>query len=611
MTVTVEQVKASQPDALTRAGAQMEAAAAAYQTQIDRQQANLDKLKSGWQGTASDAAIADGQKTLEQMRRVHEAMVRVQAPLQAGGAQLTQIRSSVLQTVAQLEGQGWQVASDGTVSVRPGSALDFYARLSPVNALMVRMLAVRNTAAVKKLLAQFDAADQQTDEAVRQAVAGLTNSPGSGAGGGAPTPGDKAEPQIPDTKDPHAIHDWWLSLTPEQKAQMLRDHPDKIGNLNGIPTGVQSEANLKIQKQDLARVNSAAEAHHVSVDEVRAHPEKYGLTATDITRYHNAVEVQKALDRYGRDAKDSRGGTPEILLKKYDPEAFGGKGAAAIAIGNPDTANNTTVKVSGLTTSVKGGSLDNPDPVNLYNETSMADPSKSNSVVMWMGYDAPDDQAVAVPNMARHGAELLAADVNALDATHLGSSHLTVIGHSYGSTTVADAAAGFGMRADDIVLIGSPGTDLAKSAADFHLPPDGHLYVGAASTDPVTYLGREHMSAPGLGLGTDPSIEGYGSTRFDAESSLRDYGTDHSRYFEQGSESLYNMADIASGHGDRLQQNGMTAEHRSDHWYAKVPVVIPTPMGPIPVPGTSITIPGVDQAFDPEADRRAQDNHRH
>ena len=51
-----------------------------------------------------------------------------------------------------------------SVSVRPGSALDFYARLSPVNALMVRMLAVRNTAAMKKLLAQFDAVDQQTDE---------------------------------------------------------------------------------------------------------------------------------------------------------------------------------------------------------------------------------------------------------------------------------------------------------------------------------------------------------------------------------------------------------------------------------------------------------------
>ncbi|WP_131827818.1 alpha/beta hydrolase [Mycolicibacterium fortuitum] len=477
--------------------------------------------------------------------------------------------------VAQLEGQGWQVADDGTVTVRPGSSLDRYAQISVVNALMVRALAARNAVALKKLLAEFDAADQRTDRAVRQAVAGLDNTKNTEPDCVPPVIGDKAGDRIPQT-----------------------------------PTQKQSAENLKIQKQDLARVESVAEAHHVSVDEVQAHPENYGLTATDITRYHNAAEVQKAMERYGRDAKDINKAHPPIFLTKYDPEAFGGKGAAAIAIGNPDTADNTTVKVSGLTTSVKAGSLDNPDPVNLYNETSRAaGEGKANAVVMWMGYDAPDDQAVAVPNMARHGAELLAADVGALQENHQrGPSHLTVIGHSYGSTTVADAAAGYGMRVDDIVLIGSPGTDLAKSAADFHLPPNGHLYVGAASTDPVTYLSREHMTAPGLGLGTDPSIDGYGSTRFHAESSLRDYTTDHSRYFEKYSESLYNMADIASGHGDQLQQHGMTAEHRSDHWYAKVPVGIPGT--PFVLPAW-VTPPGLDQALDPETGRRAQDNHQH
>jgi len=60
-----------------------------------------------------------------------------------------------------------------------------------------------------------------------------------------------------------------------------------------------------------------------------------------------------------------------------------------------------------------------------------------------------------------------------------------VLGHSYGSTAVAEAAAGFGMHTDDVVLIGSTGTDLARSAADLHLNSGGHLYVGAASTDPV------------------------------------------------------------------------------------------------------------------------------
>lgn len=565
MTVTIPQIEASHPEALTRAADQMGVAAAAYQAQIERQQANLAKLTSGWQGPASDAAVADGQKTLAQMCSVHDALVKAQAALQAGGAQLTELRTSVQQSVAQLEGQGWQVAPDGVVSVRPGSALDLLARISPVNALTIRMLAARNTATVKTLLAEFDAADQRTDQAVRQAVAGLDSTSGGG-------PGGKGEPKN--------------SLTPTQ---------------------VQSKANRKIQQQDLARVRSAAEAHHVSVEDVQAHPEQYGLTATDVIRYHNANEVQKAMDRYANDAVDSNRQTPPIYLLKYDPEAFGGKGSAAIAIGNPDTAANATVKVSGLSTSVKAGSLDNPDPVNLYNETSKADPSKSNAVVMWMGYDAPNDQAVAVPTMAQHGAEILAADVNALSAAHQGGpSHLTVIGHSYGSTTVADAAARYGMRADDIVLIGSPGTDLAKSAADFNLPPNGHLYVGAASTDPITYLGREHISGPSLGLGADPSIDGYGSTRFSAESSLHDFRTDHSRYFEPGSESLYSMADIASGHGDQLQQHGMTAEHRSDHWYAKVPVHIPGT--PIVIP---MTPPGLDQMLDPEGRRHAHDTHHH
>lgn len=125
-----------------------------------------------------------------------------------------------------------------------------------------------------------------------------------------------------------------------------------------------------------------------------------------------------------------------------------------------------------------------------------------------MGYDAPDELpnlGVGSANMARDGGQLMAADVNALNVTHDGSpSHLTVLGHSYGSTTVSDAAAGFGMRADDVVLVGCPGTDMAKSAADFHLPPDGHLYVGAASTVAVTHFGKGQVPIPGMPLGWVP-----------------------------------------------------------------------------------------------------------
>jgi hypothetical protein len=48
----------------------------------------------------------------------------------------------------------------------------------------------------------------------------------------------------------------------------------------------------------------------------------------------------------------------------------------------------------------------------------------------------------------------MARDVNALAVTHVGEhSHTTVIGHSYGWTTVADAAAGYGMSTDDVILV--------------------------------------------------------------------------------------------------------------------------------------------------------------
>jgi hypothetical protein len=152
------------------------------------------------------------------------------------------------------------------------------------------------------------------------------------------------------------------------------------------------------------------------------------------------------------------------------------------------------------------------------------------------------------------------------------------------------------MRADDVVLVGCPGTDLAKSAADFHLPPDGHLFVGSASTDFVTNLGREHLNVPGVGLGTDPAMDGFGSTRFHAE--VADWNinpiNEHTSYFQKGSESLFSVADIVSGHGDALEHDGMTADHRVQ------------PGLPFPIPG----LPSLP-VIDPEMVRTSTNDHYH
>src|SRR6516165_10907224 len=112
---------------------------------------------------------------------------------------------------------------------------------------------------------------------------------------------------------------------------------------------------------------------------------------------------------------------------------------------------------------MREGTLANPDGVRLYEESARADWGKETAVVMWVGYDAPNtwhDPGLYEPNMARTGGQLLAADVNVLAVTHQGApTHMTVVGHSYGSTLVSDAAA-YGMHTNDVVLVGSPGTHL-------------------------------------------------------------------------------------------------------------------------------------------------------
>ena len=600
MTVTIPQVEASKPEGLTQTATALGQTASSLSSQIDTQRATIDGLRDKWQGPASDAAIAKAQPTLLKLQDIHDALGRTQTALQQGGAALTQTRTSVLNTVSELKGQGWQVGPDGSVSVRPGSPIDQFAKISEPNAMKVQQLAATNSANVKALLAAFDTTDRQLSQNVRTAVGGLQDGPLKLGPDGNPlpeAPGYDDGSEIPVGKDPKEVNKWWNSLSKDEQKRLLATWPDKLGNLNGIPIVDRSAANNTLLQRDLNLPNQIAQDRGVTKDEVLAHPENYGLTGPTMDRYQNALKVQDALDKDASSAIGSDGKTPPILLMKYDPEAFGGKGAAAIAIGDPDHSANTSVTVSGLTTSVNAGTLSDGSGVNLYNEANKADVNHSTAVVQWMGYDAPDDQAVAEPNMARNGAHLLASDVNALSVTHdpALSSHTTVIGHSYGSTTVSDAAV-FGMHADDVVLIGCPGTDLAQNAGDFHLNPGGHLYVGSASTDLVTNLGSEHLNVPGTGLGKDPAMDGFGSTRFHAEAADWHINPidEHTSYYQDGSESLFSMADIASGHGDALEHDGMTADHRVQ-------------LGP------HIPIPGLPQlpVIDPESMHFPDNNHHH
>ncbi|BBZ45276.1 putative alpha/beta hydrolase [Mycobacterium parmense] len=486
---------------------------------------------------------------------------------------------AALEKLDDLIGQAVRMEKDPSLSAADRAALDTFIRSCEEDAI----------SDTRAALGQLKAIRSNYSGTLQQSLATLRS---DGYDPTAIEPADADEPEqirIPprDTK-PEDAKRWWDSLSQAQRDQLLAQHPAELGNLRGIDTVSRDKVNQQVMADDLARVETAASQHHVSVDQVTRHPEQFGLTPAAITRYNNATQTKKGLTH------DSDGGKNPVFLQTYDPEAFDGRGREAIAIGNPDTADNTTVLVPGTGSSVNKGYLTHDDGLHVYDEVRKADLTKSNSVVVWMGYHAPDsalDPQIGQTTLARDGGGLLAADVNALGVTHqIPSSHVTVIGHSYGSTTVADAAAASGMHANDVVLVGCPGTDLARNAGDFHLPEGGHVYVGAASSDPITHLGVGQGHLPGtgvtVGLGTDPAVEGYGSTRFKAEApGLTIPLKDHSSYFTPGNESLFSIADIASGHGDALAHDHMTADHRGSYW----------------LPDT----------FDPEAIRRPTGGHYH
>ncbi|WP_219108484.1 alpha/beta hydrolase [Austwickia sp. TVS 96-490-7B] len=309
------------------------------------------------------------------------------------------------------------------------------------------------------------------------------------------------------------------------------------------------------------------------------------------------------------------------LLYAYEPSQYEGRGRAAVAFGDPDTAHHVAVCVPGLGSQVSKIDEVGGDAAALYEASKRADPTHDRAVIAWQGYDAPqlgveDPLGVAHQDKALAGAHLLNRDVSAIAATRAGAGKLTVVGHSYGSTTTGLALQrdGMGARIDQAVLLGSPGVGgSAKTVADLGMSGD-RVFVGSASRDLVT-TGFQY-------LGHDPANEDFGATRFDAESPDRKPAgaslQDHSRYYERVSEpakpdqdktgeasgstgagskgqkqiekyseSLYSMGMIATGRGGELEGEGLTAPGRKTH-------VVSTPHG------------GFTSSIDPEWQRHPE-----
>ncbi|MGA9376211.1 MAG: alpha/beta hydrolase [Mycobacterium sp.] len=512
---TIPVVAASNPATLSDAAAQLQGKIAGLDSVIATHARTLTELASGWEGTASAAAVANAEKTLQKMTALREQLQTIRTTLSIGGANLAPLRQAVVDASFQAVALGATVGADGTVT--------------PIGAggLMTPELADAYSAVLKTLLHQFEAIDQATADAVERATPldAKTGAP-EGELPVAPPP----KPDIEDLKPPEAatdteINQWWDELRPDEQQRLIAERPEWIGNLDGVPGTARDLANRNRLETLRRETNLTAE-------------ERGTIAAID--------EALQEPDR-------------QLLVADFDGE----HPKVALALGNVDTADHVSVYVPG-TGSVpydkpRAGN-DLPAAVEragwLKTETERvltdADtPNETVATVAWLGYEPPSNLAQAgSAHYADDNAPELASFINGIDSSRDTDPHLTVLGHSYGSTLASEALQR-GTAADDVVFMGSPGLqtnplqffdDVAPS--DLHLA-EGNVYIQHAKNDVVADLGRYGAVVPS-------TLPGFTDLSTNAEATPlgpRNESTGHSEYSFVDTTALYNQAVVVAGLG--------------------------------------------------------------
>ncbi|UFU07387.1 alpha/beta hydrolase [Ruania halotolerans] len=347
---------------------------------------------------------------------------------------------------------------------------------------------------------------------------------------------------------------WWANLTTQEREAAIEALPELIGSGDGLPASARDAANRILLERDLTTLSAK---------------ERDGtITETGQKTLTNARATQEALKQLDDFTDPISGQKAGGTLWLYDPRAFNGDGRIAVAVGDLDTATDVAVQVPGITTEMTDAPGYATKASNLYESARYGGDGSSVASMFWLGYDTPEsavDVDTLTTGRAEDGGGRLADAIDALRASRADTAHLTVIGHSYGSTTTSYAATEHDLDADNVALIGSPGAGPAETADDFSVGAD-HVFVGRNSRDPVALFGDEGAWHNPGGLGVDPSSADFGATRFEAESEGRgstyDFG-EHSNYYDHDSESLYNLGRIVDGHSDSIVE----ADHSYDRWW--------------------------------------------
>jgi Alpha/beta hydrolase len=508
-------------------------------------------LGDAWpEGEGAEATHRRAAALRDELSNAYQPAQRIGYALQRLADGMAQLRDWAGDLVARAGGHGLEVdVAAGTVT----APLDMYRSGSPAHTTAL-VNGYHND--LTTLLARARGLD---DAITREIVA---NVPDPVLGFGTAIPQAIGRPQVERLlgRSPAVVRLWWQGLTPTQQDQAIHDFPNLVGWLDGVPATDRNTANRLRLQRDAADLQQRAEEIRRQITDLDwSGDPPLDVMSREQQLLEDQAEVNAERRRLGKVEATLAGLGDKGFLLGYDPA---GDGKAVVAVGNPDTAAHTAVWVPGLNTElddIKG----NTSRVEHIQEAADLLTPETNDVaaVMWLGYDAPEtDLSVLTHGRSEQGGKALDSFVDGLNVTHDGGQqHVTAIGHSYGSTVVAEAALrGNGLAVDEIVVAGSPGMH-TDHAADLNIDPR-HVWSGSAPGDPVSdpyghhgkYVGYVPIAGGWLNSAEDgihgisPHQPEFGANRFHVDA------TGHSDYWKEGSESLTNQAYVVVGAYDEV-----------------------------------------------------------
>jgi len=314
--------------------------------------------------------------------------------------------------------------------------------------------------------------------------------------------------ELPAEVAAYETRSYFAALAPGAALRLAEARPDEVGSLDGAPAVLRYRANhlRLVAARDRLRASGDDPQRLATLDELLT-----PVAHAEVDASGNVVSVLR--DR-------------QFLSVQPD-----GQGRAVEVLGELSRARNIAVLVPGMGNNLETlrGQVDRAELIR-------HEAGPGTAAVLWLDYDSPQGlREAASKRAAIEAGPALRRFSAGLDTERLPEAKVTLVGHSYGTDVVGQGLMQ-GVRADRVVLTGSPGiTKFVNQASDF-VPEPTRLYVERAPGDYVSYSewhGPDPATFPdAIRMATNDEVV---SVHW------------HNEYYRQNSESLRNIGRVVRG----------------------------------------------------------------